>query len=89
MQTVEKVIESSSDPVNVSNTVETVTTTTTTTTPTDANDSETIQITETHEIKTEINSQLETVSNEDGADSDKLSEPENNEMTGKCQSNCK
>lgn len=83
VQTVEKVIEPSSGPVIESNTLETVTTTTTTTTTETTGPGAIVQTTETHEIKAEINSQSDTVPNGDGVDNNKLSEPENNEMTGR------
>lgn len=86
VQTVEKVIEPNSEPVIESNTLETVTTTTTITTTEVTGLSETVQTTETHEIKTEITPEVETVPNvESTVDHTKLSEPENNEMTGKDQ----
>lgn len=76
VQTVEKVIEPISEPVIASNTLETITTTEIT------GPIETVQTIETHEIKTEITSESETVSNVESVDNNKLSEPENNEMTG-------
>lgn len=54
-----------------------------TTTEVVSGDGETVQSTETHEIKTEITSESEPVSNVDNnIDNNKLTEPENNEMTG-------
>lgn len=64
--------------------IETVETTVTTTEVSNASEAdEIVQTTETHEIKTEITSETESVSNvETHIDNTKLSEPENNEMTG-------
>lgn len=81
MQTVELVNVPSIAEVK---TIETKTVETVTTTTEVIPDSETepVQITETHEIKTEITPESEPVSNVENIDTNKLTEPENNEMTG-------
>ncbi|XP_055317325.1 histone-lysine N-methyltransferase, H3 lysine-79 specific isoform X8 [Sitodiplosis mosellana] len=79
VQTVEQVNE----PIAVEEVkiVETKTVETVTTTEVVSGDGESVQSTETHEIKTEITSESEPVSNVDNIDNNKLTEPENNEMT--------
>lgn len=79
---VEQVIEPIDNQVNAieSNTVETVTTTTEVT----ESSGDTVQIIQTHEIKTEITSESEAAPSVDSTDQNKLSEPEmSSEMTGK------
>ena len=82
VQTVEQQVNKPSAVEEVK-TIETKTIETVTTTEVVSGDGETIQSTETHEIKTDITSESEPVSNVDNnIDNNKLTEPENNEMTG-------
>lgn len=83
MQTVEKMTEPSATEEKTieMKTIETVTTTEIVSGG--DGDGETVQTTETHEIKTEITSEPEPASNGENIDTNKLTEPENNEMTGK------
>lgn len=55
-----------------------------TTTEVTESDGDVVQIIQTHEIKTEINSEAEATPNAESNDTNKLSEPEmSSEMTGK------
>lgn len=82
MGKVEQIIEPINNQANAieSNTVETVTTTTEVT----ESIGDTVQIIQTHEIKTEITCESEAAPSVDNTDQNKLSEPEmSSEMTGK------
>lgn len=82
-----KIAEPVSEPiVNQANTIETNAIETVTTTTEVIDMGETVQTIQTHEIKNEITSEPEAASNADIIDSNKLSEPENSEMTGKIRS---
>lgn len=82
VQTVEHVSEPATGDVKIIETktvIETVT-------PTEGSDvGATVQTIETNEIKSEITTEPEPVTNVEIIDNTKLSEPENNEMTGKNQ----